>query len=53
MPNLSEVAEDPKTVWRPTKIADWYGSEDRMVEIASATAVWYSTGLFAVPCAGI
>jgi hypothetical protein len=49
LPNLSVVAEDPKTVWRPTKIADWYGSEDRTVEIASATAVWYSTGLPAVP----
>jgi hypothetical protein len=36
-------------VWKPTKIANWYGSEERMVEIASATAVWYSTGLFAVP----
>jgi hypothetical protein len=49
LPNLSVVAEDPKTVWKPTRIADWYGSEDRTVEIASETAVWYSTGLFAVP----
>jgi hypothetical protein len=48
-PNLSEVAEDPKTVWEPTKIANWYGSEERTVEIASQTAVWYSTGLPAVP----
>ena len=29
--------------------ASWYGSGDRTVEIASNTAVWYSTGLFAVP----
>jgi hypothetical protein len=49
LPNLSVVAEDPRTVWEPTKIADWYGSEDRTVEIASETAVWYSTGLPAVP----
>ena len=49
LPNLSVVAEDPKTVWKPTRIADWYGSEDRTVEIASETAVWYSTGLPAVP----
>jgi hypothetical protein len=49
LPNLSEVAEDPTTVWKPTKIANWYGSGERMVEIASETAVWYSTGLFAVP----
>jgi len=49
LPNLSEVVEDPITVWKPTKIANWYGSAQRMVEIASQTAGWYSTGLFAVP----
>ena len=49
LPNLSEVTDDPTTVWKPTKIANWYGSGERMVEIASGTAVWYSTGLFAVP----
>jgi hypothetical protein len=49
LPNLSAVAEDPKTVWKPAKIANCYGSGDRTVEIASETAVWYSTGLFAVP----
>jgi DDE superfamily endonuclease len=49
LPNLSEVAQDPTTVWKPAKIANWYGSGERTVEIASETAVWYSTGLFAVP----
>lgn len=49
LPNLSEVAADPNTVWESAKIANWYGSEERTVEIASETAVWYSTGLFAVP----
>ena len=49
LPNLSVVAEAPNTVWKPAKIANWYGSGERMVEIASETAVWYSTGLFAVP----
>jgi len=49
LPNLSEVAEDPRTVWKPTTIANWYGSGERTVELASRTAVWYSTGLFAVP----
>jgi hypothetical protein len=49
LPNLSAVAEDPKTVWESTEIANWYGSEERTVEIASETAVWYSMGLPAVP----
>ena len=43
LPNLCVVAEDPNTLWKPTKIANWYGSGERMVEIASAT------GLFALP----
>jgi hypothetical protein len=43
------VAQDPTTVWKPTTIANWYGSGERSVEVASETAVWYSTGLFAVP----
>src|SRR5918993_5747051 len=49
LPNLSVVAQDPTTVWKPTEMANWYGSGERVVEIASATAVWYSTGLPAVP----
>ena len=49
LPNLSVVAEEPNTAWEPTKIANCYGSEDRTLELASQTAVWYSTGLFAVP----
>src|SRR5215204_412610 len=49
LPNLSVVAEDPTTVWKHTTIANWYGEREREVEIASQTAVWYSTGLFAVP----
>jgi len=49
LPNPSVVAEAPNTVWKPTKIANWYGSGERTVEISSQTAVWYSTGLFAVP----
>jgi len=49
LPNLSVVTEDPSTVWKPTRIANWYGSGERMVEVASETAVWYSTGLPAVP----
>jgi hypothetical protein len=49
LPNLSMVAEESTTVWKSTTIANWYGSGQRMVEITSETAVWYSTGLFAVP----
>jgi len=26
LPNLSVVAEDPTTVWKPTTMANWYGA---------------------------
>lgn len=48
-PNLSVVAEDSETVWRPITVANWYGKTQRKVEAVSRTAVWYSTGLPAVP----
>ena len=35
LPNLSVVAEAPKTIWKPTKIANWYGIGERTVEIVS------------------
>jgi hypothetical protein len=50
LPNLSTVAEDPDAVWSPPiTVADWYGGQERTVEIISKSAVWYSTGLPAVP----
>jgi hypothetical protein len=50
LPNLSIVAEDPATTWRTITVAEWYGGEERStVEIVSQTALWYSTGLPAVP----
>src|SRR5215211_6890703 len=53
LPNLSAVAEDPNTVWKPTTLANWYGESERTVEIASETAVWYSKPAYSpCPCAG-
>lgn len=49
LPNLSAIVEDPKTIWRSITVSNWYGGTERAVEIISDTAVWYSTGLPAVP----
>ena len=49
LPNLSIVAEDPSTDWTPIKVVNWYGREQRTVEVFSATAVCYSSGLPVVP----
>ncbi len=48
-PNLSVIAEDPDTDWASIMVASWYGARECTVEIVSGTAVWYSTGLPAVP----
>jgi DDE superfamily endonuclease len=49
LPNLSAVVKDPTTSWTPITVSDWYGEGERVLEIASARAIWYSTGLYAVP----
>ena len=49
LPNLSVVAQDPSTRWSSVVVAHWYGAEERRVEVVSNTALWYSTGLPAVP----
>jgi hypothetical protein len=46
---LSEVAEGSATAWRSITAADFYGQKERDIEVASETALWYSTGLYAVP----
>ena len=48
LPNLSVVAEDCATAWRPITVGDFYGESERTVEAVSGTAIWYSTGLPAV-----
>jgi len=49
LPKLLAVSEDPNTAWMPITVSNWYGGGERAVEIVSETAVWYSTGLPAVP----
>jgi hypothetical protein len=49
LPNLSTFAEDPDTEWAPITISGWHGAHKRVVEVLSSTAIWYSTGLPAVP----
>jgi hypothetical protein len=46
---LTAVAADPATRWTGITVAQWYGTGVRAVEVASATAVWYHSGLPPVP----
>lgn len=49
LPTLEQVLKDRKTVWKRVTIRHWYGACKRVVEIASATAVWYHPGLPVLP----
>lgn len=53
LPTLAAVAADPSTTWTTITVANWYGGRgspaERIVEVVSATAVWYHTGLPPVP----
>ena len=49
LPNLTTVLTDPKTQWQTVIVNSWYGGEEREVELVSDTAVWYHTGMPAVP----
>jgi len=49
LPNLTTYANDPATSWTTCTVARWYGARERPLQLLSATAVWYHTGLPPVP----
>ena len=49
LPTLSQVLQDANTVGQRHTVALWYGRTNRLVEIATGTAVWYHSGLPPVP----
>jgi DDE superfamily endonuclease len=49
LPTLAALAADPTTAWTAITVAHWYGTGERRVDVVSATALWYHTGLAPVP----
>lgn len=49
LPGLKALVDNPYTPWQTVVMEDWYGQGDYTLEIASSTAVWYHTGMAAVP----
>lgn len=49
LPTLEEVLKNPKTRWTTVTLPEWYSEGRRVVEITSATAVWYHSGQPPVP----
>lgn len=49
LPTLKTLLSDSKTNWQPVTIHGWYGGRSYDVQVVSQTAVWYHTGLPALP----
>jgi len=49
LPTLEKVLENEQTVWAALTIREWYGEKQRKIELCSDTAVWYHSGMPAVP----
>jgi hypothetical protein len=45
LPTLAQVAADPTPCWQRVTVALWYGEVNGTVEITSATAVWFHSGM--------
>ena len=46
---LSAILNDRKVSWQRYRVSLWYGRTNRVVEIASGTAIWYRGGTPPVP----
>lgn len=49
LPGLKPLIENPYTPWQTLVLSNWYGKGNYTLQIASATAVWYKTGMPPVP----
>jgi hypothetical protein len=49
LPTLAHVLRDETTCWSTVTVRGWYSEPERTVEIASATAVWYHSGMPPLP----
>lgn len=49
LPMLEQVLKNTRTRWKKVVIPNWYGEGRRMVEITTATAVWYHKGIPPLP----
>jgi len=52
LPNLSEVAEDPSTAWKPTTIANWYGTGTAWSKSLPIRLCGTRQACWRYPCAG-
>jgi hypothetical protein len=49
LPKLEAVLFDAQTKWQRLTVSQWYGRSQRLLEVATGTALWYSQGKPVVP----
>jgi DDE superfamily endonuclease len=49
LPKFAAMLADPKTAWSSATIQEWYGGQQRQLEIVSGAAVWYHSGMPPAP----
>ncbi len=49
LPKLNQILINEQTAWETVRVDNWYGQGPTQVEITSDTAVWYHSGMPAVP----
>jgi hypothetical protein len=49
LPKLAAMLKSKNTVWTSVVVSQWYNAQQRTLLVASGTAVWYHSGLPAVP----
>jgi len=49
LPKLGAVLNNPKTTWTTVIVSQWYGDQQRSLQTATGTALWYHSGIPPVP----
>jgi hypothetical protein len=49
LPTLAQVLNDPNQTWQEIKLSQWYGQQEKGMQLATGTAVWYHSGKPVVP----
>ena len=48
-PRGSSLLKNPRVSWQRLRISHWYGQTNRLIEVATGTALWYHAGIAPVP----
>ena len=49
LPTLQNYLHDEHLPWQKIVVSEWYGKKQRVLEVSSATAMWYHSGKPVVP----